>query len=264
MPKLLKGRKAFLDTSVFEDASFDVSSPSFTEFSQLCREKKLSLLTTDITRREITARIARRAEAANDALTLVSQTVSTLHGPDAAIVNSLTSKLSARTFADAWSHAVDAFFDKCHAKILAVPESALAKVMVRYFERKPPFSGPKKEEFPDAFVLEALDAVRRPITESIYVVSLDNDFAKACEERSRLAYCKSLSELVQLFNIDKISVKLVLATVGKNLNEIQDTLNGVLNNLRPELQGAEGAVELKSVSLEDIHDWIVGRARIFL
>ena len=59
MSKLLNGKRVFVDTQVFRAARFAVSTPSFAKLRELCETRKLTLLTTEITRREIEPRFQR-------------------------------------------------------------------------------------------------------------------------------------------------------------------------------------------------------------
>ena len=69
-----------------------------------------------------------------------------------------------------------------------------------YFSVKPPFSDPKKlKEFPDAFILSALDFYHKEHKANIAVVSRDGDFSEACENRRYIQHFDILEKYVNAF-----------------------------------------------------------------
>ena len=68
-----------------------------------------------------------------------------------------------------------------------------------YFSIEAPFSKKKPKEFPDAFVLSALDDYHERHKASIAVVSADGDFSLACKLRPFIAYYGTLIEYVEAF-----------------------------------------------------------------
>ena len=69
-----------------------------------------------------------------------------------------------------------------------------------YFKKEPPFSDPKKpKEFPDAFVLSALEYYHKEHKANIAVVSGDGDFSKACTLRRFIVHFSSLDEYIEAF-----------------------------------------------------------------
>lgn len=76
----------------------------------------------------------------------------------------------------------------------------LNNVVDWYFKKEPPFSNPKKpKEFPDAFILSALEHYHKEHRANIAVVSKDSDFAKACTLRRFIAYYPDLDEYIKAF-----------------------------------------------------------------
>ncbi len=68
-----------------------------------------------------------------------------------------------------------------------------------YFEVKPPFSERKKKEFPDAFILSALEQYHHKHKASIAVVTADEDYKNACQSRQYIAYYSDLNEYIKAF-----------------------------------------------------------------
>lgn len=69
----------------------------------------------------------------------------------------------------------------------------LEDVVGWYFDVKPPFfAGKKAKEFPDAFIISALDEYHRKHFVNIAIISKDDDFVKTCLSRS---YFQSFSDI---------------------------------------------------------------------
>ena len=60
----------------------------------------------------------------------------------------------------------------------------LEEVLDWYFDVRPPFSSKKEKEFPDAFIISALDQYHGQSHRNIAVIGFDGDFAKACVEQT--------------------------------------------------------------------------------
>lgn len=91
---------------------------------------------------------------------------------------------------------------KQHFMIEALPlvERNLKEAVDWYFSKEPPFSNPKKpKEFPDAFILSALEHYHKEHKANIAVVSEDGDFRKACALRQFIEHFSKLDEYIKAF-----------------------------------------------------------------
>lgn len=75
----------------------------------------------------------------------------------------------------------------------------LEDVVDWYFEIHPPFSEKKSNEFPDAFILSALDQHHKQHYANIAVVGFDGDFRHACESRRYILYFPDLEKYIDAF-----------------------------------------------------------------
>lgn len=89
----------------------------------------------------------------------------------------------------------------------------LEDVVDQYFRIKPPFSKKKSKEFPDAFILSALEYYYEEHKANIAVVSGDGDFKKACVTRRFIKHFPSLDEYVQAFEPELKSKDLELLEI---------------------------------------------------
>jgi hypothetical protein len=251
--KLLKGKRVFVDTQAFRQARFAVSSPSFAKLRELCAARKLTLLTTEITRREIDANILEVASEIKNAIEKIA-----VLQPDIVLFGLPAKNLTEIDLAKALAKQVNDFFEGCHVEQVKLPRTALATVLDLYFNRQPPFGEHKKKaEFPDAFVLEALKTKAGLNSESVYVVSDDPDFANACTQNPHLKNIKTLSRFLDLYNGHADTINQVHATVTKNFKQIEKELQGIVESLQGVMRGMPGVVRIHSAKVVDILDTLV-------
>jgi hypothetical protein len=166
----------------------------------LCRAGKLRLVLTDVTVREIEARIDEKVNEAARALRKTKKEANILLPlgiPGLEEVFSKTDKKAA--YRESLKKLLHEFLDEAHCEVVKVNAVRVSSVFDLYFEKKPPFGeGKKKDEFPDAFALAALRTRREENGGKIYVVSDDGDMAKACGNPSPFIYMADLSELLEL------------------------------------------------------------------
>ncbi len=79
-----------------------------------------------------------------------------------------------------------------------------------YFSVKPPFSSKKLKEFPDAFILSALDLYHNDHKANIAVVSRDGDFGTACKIRRHIQHFESLEKYIKAFEPELTKEKYVI------------------------------------------------------
>lgn len=75
----------------------------------------------------------------------------------------------------------------------------LEEVVNWYFEVKPPFTPSKRKEFPDAFIMSALDKYHQQHNASIAVVTEDQGFSEACQSRPYINHYSELTEYIKAF-----------------------------------------------------------------
>ncbi|MGO8837059.1 MAG: PIN domain-containing protein [Limisphaerales bacterium] len=257
MSKLLKGKRVFVDTQVFREARFAVSNPAFAKLRELCEARKLTLLTTDITRREINANIVEVASEIQKTLRKAAGIITSLGQPDIIVFGIPTNKLTEDDLVKALAKQVNDYFEKCQVEQVELPRTTLATVIDLYFKKQPPFSDKKKSEFPDAFVLEALKSKAGINDEIVYVVSKDPDLANACKQHPYLECIETLPHFLDRYNAHADTINQVHATVKKNFKQIEKQLQDILESLPGELQDRSGFVQLNSVQLADILDTLV-------
>ncbi len=226
MEETLKTNFVFIDTSVFWKSFFAANSP-FPELQKLCAKKEIQLVTTTITMREIEAQVIEHAKgqfkslenlrSKQNALDLVQIHYDKKALGDATL-DSVTKALKLK---------VSQFFETAKVTVLEIPDDATPAVIDKYFKREKPFSDKKKEEFRDAFVIEALK--RMPdAPNGIYILTSDADFI-GVDERFHLL--ESAEEFLSLYISHTESANFVRRLIDKNLVTICNILLDIISKL---------------------------------
>lgn len=179
--------------------NFAVKSTAFKSLLSLCRMGKASLKLTDVTVREIESNIQKCLKGANKALQEKTRDTRILRNFDRGHFEVLFRALDEDHLCSTLIALLKTDFDSAKAEIISATSVSAAAVFEKYFQKQPPF-GPakKKEEFPDAFVLGALEEWCSRTKQKLYVVSSDADMQSGCNDRGPLIHLKSITEFVDL------------------------------------------------------------------
>jgi hypothetical protein len=188
----------FVDTSVFVANVFDFDGPLFKAVVARVEAGEIRFVATEVTQREIRARIAESVREAEQGLAKFRNA--------ARVLRPLTGNLLAAAFGDVDLQAVreqieerfSRFLQAARAQVISFAAADAPDVFDAYFNHQPPFGpGKKKSEFPDAFALQALLRHASETDQRITVVSADEDWKAACERHDRLEYAESLEHVLE-------------------------------------------------------------------
>lgn len=204
-PQALASREVFLDTEVFRRVEFDLANATIVALFEHVKADRLRLHTTDITLREI----LRQMLAKTDDLTREMSRANDLLGkwkrrlPDGLKgFGKLDRKLDGTALGNeyfaSFRNALRAIRTTEH---LAASRSAIP-IFKAYFERRPPFDGKEYKEFPDAFVIDALEAWCTVEDTQMYVVTHDQAMQRAATASGHLLPLESLQELLEIVTAD--------------------------------------------------------------
>jgi hypothetical protein len=193
----LKTRNVFLDTSVLMNENYGIKSTAFKSLMSLCRMDKAFLKLTDVTLREVEAHIEKGLAAANEALETKTRDTKILRNFDG--FEALFRTLDENRLRTELMKLLQAEFKSANADIISAANISALLVFDKYFLKQPPFSSSKKKaEFPDAFVLTAIEDWCEQRKQWLYVVSSDGDMHLACRDEGPLFHLKSIGEFVDL------------------------------------------------------------------
>lgn len=218
-----------LDTEIFDKSQFNYKAKKWMSLLSFVQEGKIKLLMTYITHCEIKIHIAEKAELiakfAKDTAHRSYQKKFETNQNKIRISSDLLNEFKEEVQNIVYSfdkineeiknitpsfdeinqelqNQFEKFFKEANFEIINIDEVSVNDVFESYFLCLPPFSEKKKDEFPDAFALFALQKEAEDRNEKIYVVSGDSDWANFCSlTKSRnLCYFKNLEELLEILN----------------------------------------------------------------
>jgi len=175
----METRNVFLDSTEFIGNSFNFKSKKLLGLLEKSRNGSVDIYTTDVVQRELIHRISVHAQEG------LSEIRSFVEAKRLRTVKHLPpiKKIASVTLDELVSLSInemEEYFRQANITVIPTKEVKSGDVLELYFDRKPPFGeGKKKSEFPDAITLVALKAWCEENSQSIYVVSNDNDVKSA-------------------------------------------------------------------------------------
>lgn len=145
----------------------------------------------------------------------------------------------------------------CDATMLSFSSPEI--IFEKYFSSCPPFSESdnKKNEFPDAFIIESVnDYLRKNRFHNVLVVSKDFDWKKAFEKVERTSFCDSIDDALKMVQSTEKIDYIVSDCKIEILEAIQFQAEYECYSLSDFEMPANADVEIMSVKVGDINDII--------
>jgi hypothetical protein len=190
-------RAIFLDTQVFLSENFAYESPRLLSLRRLSCSGDIEVLLVDITAEETRKKIREQIPEVEEGLSLAKKKARVLRNLDRAKTSIIFDELDTCALEAELIQQFDAFLEEAVSEVVGVDLAKPSTVFDKYFAGAAPFTGSKKAEFPDSFMLEAIDQWCELADRPAYVVSADKGIVAACEESERLTCVKSLSRLLK-------------------------------------------------------------------
>lgn len=249
----------FIDTEVMRRANFSCSAPAFRTLQILAERGAVSLVTTDITLREIKTQIAELAHEAAKGLAKTAAKHVILRGTCAGIYDVLFRQLDERAICEEKLSQLQTFWSDTATEILPATKQSAEQVFEHYFTGSPPFSEPKKrDEFPDAFVSQALEQYAAANQTEVTVVSGDSDWSRIASSSKRIKYVATLDNLVdQLLETAEPAAALAHEALGRVGAALEDELTEALESAWFAIQDQDGEVLSATARKAEIGDLTV-------
>ncbi|MED3997939.1 PIN domain-containing protein [Peribacillus frigoritolerans] len=185
----------FIDTQVFVQKNFNFKNDLFQRLINASEDGLISIYLTDIIIDEVESKIYEQVyekiKNSHTKFTIEAKILKNLNEYSKTfdiaerleqIYNSLIKQFK--------QFLVDASVD-----VISIDDVSPAFIFKMYFKGIPPFSKKKRDEFPDAFSLVALENWFKRQDEKVCIVSYDEDLKNYCEESHTLIYEPSLESL---------------------------------------------------------------------
>jgi hypothetical protein len=229
----LRSKLFFLDTETYVARNFQFDSSVLKTLRSHLEEDDCHLLITDVNVREIRRHLRRKASEAHAFITKAKKDAMILRNTTALPWHGIFANVSADEIYDELVKKFEAFLDHGSVEIVPTNTVDINVVFDAYFGEKPPFAI-KKSEFPDAFVLLAINAISKQRGHQLYVVSQDKDVKGFCGLHENLISVNRLDELLALVlkNTERLEepAKFAEETFGEWQLRLQEEIEQKIKN----------------------------------
>jgi hypothetical protein len=195
----LRTKNVFVDTSIHVAAKFTYGSGRFARLTQLATDDLANVVDTMIDVGEIRSNIEEQAELAADALRKFQREAQVLSTATDSSITALLRPTDKATIAAQFTAAYTDYRNKTRVRSTPLNGLDIESVFADYFARRSPFGAEKKRsEFPDAFIISALEEWCRQNDQLIYVVTHDHGMREAAAASAVLLPLASLDEFLDL------------------------------------------------------------------
>lgn len=196
---MLQTRNVFIDTQYYVKSGLHFEGAAFKAFLDLCESGNLTLLTTSVVEREVKSKIEDSIKDALQAVQTIQRKAKILKSIEDGPLQNFFVPVEVDGVYESAKKAFDEFLDTCNAEFAPVSAINIEKILNDYFDKKAPFGdGKKKNEFPDAISLHAIENYIDG--EEVYVVSEDEDLKCYCRENIGFHCVDTLDKLLDIFN----------------------------------------------------------------
>ncbi|WP_312312141.1 PIN domain-containing protein [Atlantibacter sp.] len=234
-----------LDTSIYEQYGLKLEKGLLGKLSQFSRASTTFLI-PDVIYNEVKNHLERKIKSSRGSLEKAFEEASDHLFFDGSELNDAKKTLiESREVEGLGKSRLDRFVDATSAKVLTTGEYvSVPELLARYFSSEPPFAetGKKKNEFPDAIVLMAVQAWAEKNDENVLAVARDDDWKRFCIDAENLHYEPGLSNALAHFNeetapyklIDNLQKALDEGQAGKFLHDVAEHLESTFDGFAPE------------------------------
>jgi hypothetical protein len=246
--KPLLSKLFFLDTQTYVARNFNFDSGVLKTLQNHLEEDDCHLLITDVNVREVRRHLSRKATEAAAVLRAAQKEAMILRNTPGLPWHAIFEKITAEQVEAELLNNFERFLDNPRIEVVPVKNVNIEEVFDAYFNERPPFAtSGKKSEFPDAFILGAVNSITKHRGYKLYVVSEDRDVKSYCHEHENLLSIGRLEELLELILKNSQRLAEPAEFAEEIFEQFKDALIQKLTRLLPE---AEFELELDDFEAE--------------
>jgi predicted nucleic acid-binding protein len=256
---MLITRNIFIDTSVFIAHNYSYGGSVFENMVRLSKSGQVKVFLTDITFQEIASHIASDVSKAYEASTKFRREARILRNLTEPDYTGLFREIDANAAIAALKSQLDSFLKNANVVIVPTSKVSVKTVFEKYFDRKAPFGdGKKKNEFPDAFALEALEGWCKTHGEQMYVASGDGDLRNYCSNSVNLTALEKLAEFISLVELhDETLAPAVNGLLERNEDAVENAITQQFENLGFWISDQDGDVNKITVQSVEVLNYLI-------
>ncbi len=200
--EMLETREVFIDTEVYRSEGYDLTKPFMIALTQQVSADRLKLHVSDITLAESRRHIMLNAKQGLERVKAAQNAIRKWAGKAPESVNK-PSKQKKKLDASKMGGEMYAIFQSGlpYEHLHRASEQSASTILADYFNRRAPFDatdGKSVKEFPDAFVIAALDNWCTDNDAKMYVLTKDRAMQRAVADRPNLIPLSGLAPLLEL------------------------------------------------------------------
>jgi len=250
----------FIDTSIFDESAYNLSSARFKVFRSLAETFNLKLLIPDPTAREIRKHIRERSQSAVKSLEDAARRAPFLSQLDNWPLNGTNKVALANKLKSHVEKGLSDFYENFEIHKLDYRGIEIKEIMNWYDWGKAPFSNKKKSEFPDAFSIASLNQYHKSSNENIAIISQDGDFKSACTMHKHLLYFPSLPAYTEAIQREDERIDKIHQMLSDNDAIVQKSISEEFPNLSFLIEANwEGEAEdIELLEFNEVKYYVVG------
>ncbi|MGF6527646.1 PIN domain-containing protein [Variovorax sp. PvP013] len=196
----LQTRNVFIDTQSFVKSGLDFRSKAMQAFADASGDGAFNHLMTTITVQEVKDKIYDAIKEGLNRVMDFRRKAKMLETSKNPIIAGFFAEYDHSRVQSQAQEVFQGFIDDSNATVLDLSKVDANEVFRKYFQHEAPFQeGKKKDEFPDAFSMLAIEASLGE-NEKCYVVSEDSDLIAFCAANNRFLLIEDLPKLLDLYN----------------------------------------------------------------
>lgn len=230
----LKTNHVFLDTDVYRRYGHNLDDKVLQTLLRLTTDHVCTLHITDITKAEIRRQLgemaAEVATAANKSNKQLRhwRAVRSLTKPVPKTPDDVSAANLAQEAVQQFNYAMTIGWKPTEHKAMAVPAD---RIFRSYFRREPPFDKADSKEFPDAFIIAALDQWCEQNKAKMYVITRDKAMIRAVEMTDTLLPLHTLEDFLALFINDPKVLAKVDGILKAQWSTVEEGVRDQIGNL---------------------------------
>ncbi len=198
-----------IDTSIFEGENFNLENGLLAKFQQFSRTPDIKFIVSDIVLRET---ISHMEEKTKSAISNYNKALKNglFYRIDKDITEEKIKTIKTWDERDLVRTRLEEYANKTGLQVIPAQNIDIQKIIKQYFNKKPPFSEKKKDEFPDALALQSLENWATEKNKKVLVISCDKDWQAYCHNNDNLICVKTIKEaLSSLYKSENFILQLL-------------------------------------------------------
>lgn len=211
-----------VDTNIFEKENYNLENGILATFEQFATIDGIDFILSEIVYNEIISHMEKNTlSALSDYIKVLKN--SYFYKLDDSVTLDKIKDIKAVNVQNVVKARIDEYQRKTNFELIPVDGVDAKEVVKAYFEKKPPFSEKKKEEFPDAFALQSLANWANTDSKKILLISQDKDWLLFCNTNPNMVCVKTIEDAFSILFENKGVALQLLKNIFSNVYK-QDSL----------------------------------------